>query len=77
MNLEYGVEYLPNDAEDTQWQELTELQFLDLLKSHKKRGYTVNMDYESFTVSLSRPDAMEGRSGKRLTIYDDWGIYYG
>ena len=71
MNLEYGVEYLPNDAEGTQWQELTELQFLDLLKSHKKRGYTVNMDYESFTVSQN------GRSGKRLTIYDDWGIYYG
>ena len=71
MQLEYGVEYLPNDAEDMQWQELTELQFLDLLKSHKKRGYTVNMDYDSFTISQN------GRSGKRLTIYDDWGIYCG
>lgn len=70
-NLEYGVEYRPNEDEGEQWEELTEWEFLDLIASHKRRGFSVNMEYDSFSIREN------GRFGKRLTIVDDWGIYYG
>lgn len=69
--LEYGVEYFPNPEEGEQWEELSERAFLDLIASHKARGLDPTLDYEKFTTFDN------GREGRRLTIRDDFGIYYG
>lgn len=70
MIIEYGVEYYPNAEEGEQWQELSESEFLDVIAMHKVRGCEPVIDYERFTVYDN------GRSGRRLTIRDQWGIYY-
>jgi hypothetical protein len=68
--LQYGVEYYPNSEEGEQWQELTKLEFNNLVKAHESRGYAPRIIYESFSVFEN------GRSGERLTLVDEWGIYY-
>jgi hypothetical protein len=71
MQLEWFVEYYPNDDEGEQWQELTEREFLDLIAQHKTRGIEPIIDYERFTMFDN------GRDGRRLTLRDEWGVYYG
>lgn len=71
MQLEFGVEYYPNPEDGEQWQELTESEFLEVIAMHKARGYDPSIEYEKFTVFEN------GREGRRLTIRDEWGIYYG
>ena len=71
MQLEYGVEYFPNYGESEQWQELAEYEFLELIAQHNKRGIDARLEYESFTTFDN------GRDGKRLTLVDEWGLYYG
>lgn len=71
MQLEYGVEYSPNLDEGEQWQELTESEFLDLIAQHKAKGIDPILEYECFTMFDN------GREGKRLTIVDESGVYYG
>lgn len=71
MQLEYGVEYYPNLDEGEQWQELTESEFLDLIAQHNAKGIDAKLEYERFTTFDN------GREGKRLTIVDELGLYYG
>jgi hypothetical protein len=71
MQLEYGVEYYPNTDEGPQWQEVTEFEFLDLMAQHNARGIDARLEYERFTIFEN------GRDGRRLTLIDEWGIYYG
>lgn len=71
MQLEYGVEYYPNLDEGEQWQELTESEFLDLIAQHNAKGIDAKLEYERFTIFDN------GREGKRLTIVDELGVYYG
>lgn len=71
MQLEYGVEYYPNLDEGPQWQELAESEFLELIAQHNKRGIDARLEYERFTMFDN------GREGKRLTLVDEWGVYYG
>jgi len=70
-DLEFFVEYRPNADEGEQSQELSEQEFLELLAEHNRLGVDPLIDYEKFTVFEN------GRSGRRLTIRDDGGIYYG
>ena len=70
-HFEFGVEYYPNPNDGEQWQELTEMEFLAIIAMHKARGYDPAIEYEKFTVFDN------GREGRRLTIRDEWGIYYG
>lgn len=69
-SLEYGVEYYPNNDEGEQWQELTEAEFLSLIRDHKARGLEYKLDYERFTIFDN------GRTGCKLTILDTYGVYY-
>jgi len=68
--LEYGVEYYPNPEEGEQFENLTELEFLSLIRDHERRGYTPEITYECFTTFDN------GRDGRQLTIKDTQGIYY-
>ena len=70
-NLEYGVEYCIYAEEGEQWHELSELEFLELIASHKARGLDPLFEYERFTIFDN------GRDGRRLTIRDEYGVYYG
>jgi len=70
-DLEYFVEYSPNLNEGEQAQELNKLEFLDLVKQHQMQGIDPHLEYDVFTVFDN------GRSGHRLTIRDDYGIFYG
>ena len=70
-NLEYGVEYYPNPNEGEQFEYLEEWQFIDLINLHKSRGYAPMIEYERFTIYDN------GRSGRRLTIKDEYGLFYG
>jgi len=69
-NLEFGVEYYPTPEEGEQWQELSERDFLELIADHKARGLDPLLEYDHFTIFNN------GRDGRRLTIRDEWGIYY-
>jgi len=68
--LEYGVEYYPNPEEGEQFEHLTELEFLSLIRDHELRGYTPDIEYLRFTIFDN------GRDGRQLTIKDTQGIYY-
>ena len=70
-NLEYGVEYYPNNDEGEQWEELTESEFICLINDHKAKGLDPILEYERFTIYDN------GRDGRRLTIRDVYGVYYG
>ena len=70
INIEYGVEYYPNPKEGEQFEHLTELEFLSLIRDHELRGYTPEIAYERFTTFEN------GQDGRRLTIKDTQGIYY-
>ena len=70
-NLEYGVEYYPNNDEGEQWEELTESEFLALIRRHKVKGLDPVLEYEVFTYYSN------GRDGRRLTIRDEYGLFYG
>ena len=69
--MEYFVEYYPNADEGEQAQELTKSEFLSLIRDHKARGLDALIEYDVFTVYEN------GRSGERLTIRDEYGIFYG
>lgn len=69
--LEFGVEYYPNPEEGPQFEEVTESQLLDLIAQHNARGLNARLEYERFTLSEN------GRDGRRLTLVDEWGIFYG
>jgi hypothetical protein len=56
----YGVEYYPNGNEGEQWEEVTQTEFIDLIKMHAFRGCLVETVWE----------------GDTLTIKDSWGTYY-
>lgn len=71
QGLEFGVEYYPNPEEGEHWEELTEREFLDVIAMHKARGYDPVIEYDRFTLYDN------GREGRRLTIRDEWGLYYG
>jgi len=68
--IEYGVEYYPNFEEGEQFEYLTELEFLGLIRDHELRGYSPEIAYDRFTTFDN------GRDGRRLTIRDTQGIYY-
>ena len=70
-NLEFFVEYYPNSDEGEQAQELSEPEFIELIAEHKRLGVDPLIDYDRFTIFDN------GRDGRRLTIRDDSGIYYG
>jgi len=70
IKIEYGVEYYPNPEEGEQFEYLTELEFLSLIRDHGLRGYSPEITYERFTTFDN------GRDGRRLTIRDTQGIYY-
>lgn len=69
--MEYFVEYYPNADEGEQAQELTKSEFVALIREHKAHGLDALIEYDVFTVYEN------GRSGVRLTIRDEYGIYYG
>jgi len=69
--IEYGVEYRPNADEGEQWQELTEQEFISLIQDHKDRCLDHLIEYDRFTIFDN------GRSGRRLTIRDEYEVYYG
>ena len=71
MDLEFFVEYYPNVDEGEQAQELSESDFIGLIVDHKNRGLEPIIEYDKFTIFDS------GRSGRRLTIIDENGVYYG
>jgi hypothetical protein len=70
MQLEYGVEYYSNPDEGPQWDELTESQLLDLIAQHNARGLDLRLEYKRFTIYDN------GRDGRRLTLIDEWGVFY-
>ena len=70
-DLEYFVEYIPNEDEGEQAQELTKVEFTSLINDHKARGIEPLLEYDVFTVFDN------GRSGHRLTIRDEYGLFYG
>jgi hypothetical protein len=69
-DLEFGVEYYPNAEEGEQFEYLTHHEFLSLLRDHELRGLSPCLVYDHFTIFEN------GRSGSRLTIRDDYGLYY-
>lgn len=71
MQLEYGVEYYPNPDEGPQFDEVTESQLLDLIAQHNAKGLDARLEYERFTIYDN------GREGRRLTLVDERGIFYG
>jgi hypothetical protein len=68
--MEYFVEYYPTENEGEQAQELTKSDFVALIRDHKARGLDALIEYDVFTVYD------HGRSGERLTIRDEYGIFY-
>lgn len=71
VNLEYGVEYYPNEEEGEQFEYLTHSEFLSLLRDHELRGLSPCVVYDYFTLFN------DGREGARLTVRDQYGVYYG
>lgn len=71
VNLEFGVEYYPNEGEGEHWEELTQQEFLSLLRNHESRGLSPCVVYDYFTTFE------HGRDGSRLTVRDSYGVYYG
>lgn len=69
--MEYFVEYYPNANEGEQAEELSKSEFLSLIRDHKLRGYDPLIEYDVFTIFEN------GRDGERLTIRDEYGIFYG
>ena len=69
--LEYFVEYTPNEHEGEQAEELTKAEFEALINDHKARGLEPVLSYESFSIFEN------GRSGHRLTIIDEYDVFYG
>lgn len=70
MSLIFGVEYTPNPDEGEQFEELTELQFLELQREHQNKGLDAIITYERATTREN------GASYQRLTIHDAFGLYY-
>ena len=71
VHMEWGVEYYPNEQEGEQFDELTEQDFKELILAHTARGIEPHLRMEWFSLFEN------GREGKRLTIVDEWGVYYG
>lgn len=71
MKLEFFVEYYPNADEGEQVEELSEFEFLGLIAEHRGIGVEPVIDYELFTIYDN------GRDGRRLTIRDEYNLYYG
>jgi hypothetical protein len=71
MHIEWGVEYYPNEHEGEQFDELSEQDFKELILAHTARGIEPSLRMEWFSLFDN------GREGKRLTLVDTWGIYYG
>jgi len=69
-DLEFFVEYLPNEHEGEQAVELTENAFLELIADHKEQDVEPVIEYDKFTVFK------HGRNGRRLTIIDKHGVFY-
>jgi len=69
-DLEFFVEYLPNEHEGEQAVELTENAFLELITDHKEQDVEPVIQYDRFTVFEN------GRDGRRLTIIDEHGVFY-
>tara|TARA_R100001163_G_scaffold13349_1_gene12333 strand:+ start:1003 stop:1221 length:219 start_codon:yes stop_codon:yes gene_type:complete len=69
-DLEYFVEYHPNEDQEETVIQMTEMEFISLIADHKSKGIDPLIEYDKFTVFEN------GRSGRRLTIRDDHGIYY-
>ena len=68
--LEYFVEYYPNEHEGEQAEELTKVDFEALINDHKARGLDPVLSYETFSIFEN------GRSGPRLTIIGEYGVFY-
>lgn len=68
--MEYFVEYYPNADDGEQAQELTKSEFISLIRDHKSRRIDPLIEYDVFTIYEN------GRSGERLTIRDEYGIFY-
>lgn len=69
--MEYFVEYYPNDDDGEQAQELNLSDFMGLIRDHQERGLDVQFEFDNFTIFDN------GRDGQRLTIKDEYGIFYG
>ena len=69
--MEYFVEYYPNEDEGEQAVEVSRSEFIEIIKCHKERGLDALIEYDVFSIFEN------GRDGERLTIRDDYGIYYG
>ena len=69
--MEYFVEYYPNDDDGEQAQELNLSDFMGLICDHKERGLDAQLEFDNFTIFDN------GRDGQRLTIKDEYGIFYG
>jgi hypothetical protein len=65
-NMEYFVEYYPEQS-----QELTQSEFLGLIREYKERGIDPLIEHDVFTFFNN------GHNGERLTIRDEYGIFYG
>jgi len=68
--MEYFVEYYPNANEGEQAQEVSRSEFIELIKCHKERGRDALIEYDAFSIFEN------GRNGDRLTIRDEYGIFY-
>ena len=71
QDLEFVIEYFPNPDEGEQAEHITETEFVGLIAAHEYRGLQPILSYDVFTVFGN------GRNGRRLTIRDEWGVYYG
>ena len=69
--MEYFVEYYPNAGEGEQAVEVSRSEFIEIIKCHKERGLDALIDHDTFTIFEN------GRDGERLTIRDEYDIYYG
>ena len=69
--MEYFVEYYPNAEEGEQAEELTRPEFVNLVREHRARGFDPMLEHDVFTVFDN------GRDGERLTIRDEYGLFYG
>jgi len=69
--MEYFVEYYSNEEEGEQAEELSRSDFVNLVKDHKARGFEPMLEHDVFTMFEN------GRDGERLTVRDEYGLFYG
>ena len=69
--MEYFIEYYPNENEGEQASEISRSEFVELIGLHKERGLDALIEHDVFSIFEN------GRDGERLTIRDEYGIYYG